>query len=76
MGLPTMDEPDDALAEQFVARMVGVWRRHELDQDQLAGAMLAHAVNALLTTMDTPRDVAGLLVTLAAEIHTEVAGHA
>ncbi len=67
------DETEPSLSEQFVGRMVAVWCRHNLPEDELASAMLAHAVNALIDAND-PHEVAGLLVGIAAQINPQTVG--
>jgi len=67
---------DDNLACEFVARMAVIWAKHHQDPDELAGAMLAWAVNQTLETGE-PHEVAALLIGLAAQVcPPEAAGHA
>lgn len=76
MTVHVADPAEPPLGDQFVARMAAIWARHGQDPDDLAGAMLSWAVNQNLESAE-PRDVAALLVGIAAQLcPPETAGHA
>lgn len=69
MGMHQLIEPEDGdeLPQQFVARCATAWARHGQARDDLAKAMLTHAINMMIE--DDGADLAAhVLAGLAVQI--------